>query len=66
VFAVKPNDLVTIQPWTWHQFRATAGGPVGFLCMVNALRDKPRLPSDDDLRELRAYAEVAAFLDAGR
>ena len=33
---VKPFDLVTIPSWTWHQFRATEGEPLGFLCMVNA------------------------------
>ncbi len=24
-------DLVTVPPWTWHQFRATADEPLGFL-----------------------------------
>src|ERR1700723_671088 len=32
---VKPFDLVSIPAWTWHQFRATANEPLGFLCMVN-------------------------------
>jgi mannose-6-phosphate isomerase-like protein (cupin superfamily) len=63
VRAVKPHDLVTIQPMTWHQFRATKGEPLGFLCMVNAERDKPRLPSDEELKALRADPRVAAFLD---
>src|SRR6267142_252037 len=27
------NDLVTISPMTWHQFRASKGEPLGFLCM---------------------------------
>ncbi|HLI14211.1 MAG TPA: cupin domain-containing protein [Alphaproteobacteria bacterium] len=55
-------DLITIPAWTWHQFRATAGEPLGFLCMVNAMRDKPQLPSNEDLRELKSHPEVAAFL----
>jgi len=38
---------------TWHQFRASAGEPLGFLCMVNAARDKPQLPSAEDLTGLR-------------
>jgi hypothetical protein len=50
---------------TWHQFRATAGEAFGFLCMVNAERDRPRLPDDDDLRELRRNPAIAAFLDGG-
>ena len=63
VRAVAPHDLVTIPAWTWHQFRATRGEPMGFLCMVNAERDKPQLPTDADLAELRAKPDVAAFLD---
>ena len=37
----------------WHQFRATKGEPLGFLCMVNAERDRPQLPSADDVARLR-------------
>jgi quercetin dioxygenase-like cupin family protein len=60
---VTTGDLVYIPPMTWHQFRATAGVPFGFLCMVNAVRDKPQLPTADDLGELRADPAVAKFLD---
>lgn len=63
VTAVKPHDLVTIPAMTWHQFRATRGEPLGFLCMVNAERDKPQLPTAAELQALRAEAPVAAFLD---
>ena len=56
------RDLITIPPLTWHQFRATADEPLGFLCMVNAIRDKPQLPSPQDLTELRKDPKVAAFL----
>ena len=60
---IKLHDLVTVPPWTWHQFRATGAEPLGFLCMVNAQRDKPQLPSEDDLSRLRQDAKVAKFLD---
>jgi hypothetical protein len=33
--------------------------------MVNATRDKPHLPSDADLKELKADGEIAAFLRDG-
>jgi quercetin dioxygenase-like cupin family protein len=56
------NDLVSVPPWTWHQFRATAEEPLGFLCMVNVDRDKPQLPSDADLAQLKSNPEIAAFL----
>jgi hypothetical protein len=48
---------------TWHQFRAGADAPLGFLCMVNAERDRPQLPQAADLEMLRKDGEVAAFLD---
>jgi mannose-6-phosphate isomerase-like protein (cupin superfamily) len=59
---LEPNDLVTVPPWTWHQFRATADEPLGFLCLVNAERDRPQLPAEADLAELQADPAVAAFL----
>ena len=42
---------------------ATKGEPLGFLCMVNAERDKPRLPNSEELKGLCADPRVAAFLD---
>ena len=59
---VQHGDLITVPPWTYHQFRATLGEPLGFLCMVNASRDKPQLASDDDLAKLQADPDIAAFL----
>jgi len=64
VRAVKPLDLVTIPSWTWHQFRATDGEPLGFLCMVNVLRDRPQVPTEDEVAQLRTIPEVARFLAA--
>ncbi len=60
---VAAPDLVSIPPMTWHQFRASAGEPFGFLCMVNAQRDKPQLPSETELHQLRQNPAIAAFLD---
>jgi mannose-6-phosphate isomerase-like protein (cupin superfamily) len=62
---VKPFDLVTIPSMTWHQFRATDGEPLGFLCMVNALRDKPQLPTEQDLAEFKTHPAIVAFLTNG-
>ncbi len=60
---VAASDLIYVPPMTWHQFKATAGEPFGFLCMVNAKRDKPHLPSENELAVLRQSPAVAAFLD---
>src|SRR4030081_1350093 len=56
------RDLVTVPPMTWHQFRATKGEPLGFLCMVNVERDKPQLPTADDIARMNTNADIAAFL----
>ncbi|MBV9567735.1 MAG: cupin domain-containing protein [Hyphomicrobiales bacterium] len=61
---IELHDLVTVPPWTWHQFRAAASEPLGFLCMVNARRDKPQLPTAADLAELHKDETVARFLGA--
>ena len=62
VYQVATNDLVTIAPMTWHQFRANAGEALGFLCMVNAERDKPQLPSEEERKAMEAKPDVARFL----
>lgn len=64
VRAVKPHDLVSIPAWMWHQFRANAGEAMGFLCMVNHLRDKPQLPDAAALEALRRNPAVARFLES--
>ena len=60
---LKMRDLVTVPPMTWHQFRATGDEPLGFLCMVNTERDKPQLPTADDVARLKRDPAIAAFLD---
>jgi len=62
VRAVRPHDLIGIPAWTWHQFRATGAEPLGFLCMVNRSRDRPQLPTEQELAALGATPAVAAFL----
>jgi len=62
VRAVRAFDLITIPAWTWHQFKASAQEPLGFLCMVNVTRDRPRLPSQADLEMMSANPAVAEFL----
>ena len=62
VYRIGVRDLVRIPPWTWHQFRAAADSPLGFLCLVNRERDRPVLPDASDLTALRTRPEVAAFI----
>jgi mannose-6-phosphate isomerase-like protein (cupin superfamily) len=51
------HDLVTVPPMTWHQFRAAADEPLGFLCMVPTQRDRPQLPDADELSRLSKLFE---------
>ena len=46
-FDIGTHDLVNVPPMTWHQFHASAGEPLGFLCLVAADRDRPQLPDGD-------------------
>jgi quercetin dioxygenase-like cupin family protein len=57
-----PHDLVTVPEWTWHQFHAAADAPLGFLCLVDAARDAPQRPDENDLAALRAVPAAAEFL----
>jgi quercetin dioxygenase-like cupin family protein len=56
------HDVVFVPSWGWHQFRAVDDEPFGFLCAVRADRDRPVLPSEEDLAALRRDPQVAAFI----
>ncbi len=62
VFDVAQGDLVNIPAMAWHQFRATCGEPLGFLCVVNSERDRPQLPGKDELEALLADPAIAGFI----
>lgn len=55
-------DCVYVAPRCFHQFHATAGEPLGFLCVVNRERDRPLLPSQQELAQLQAIPAVARLL----
>jgi quercetin dioxygenase-like cupin family protein len=64
VHPLGPHDLVRVPPWTWHQFLADTDSILGFLCMVNRDRDRPVLPNEADLAELRSIPAVADLIRA--
>ena len=57
-------DLVSIPPMRWHQFRASETEPLGFLCMVDRERDRPQLPTAEDLEQFSSRGDIAAFIRA--
>src|SRR5262245_32791412 len=62
VRAIETRDLITVPAMTWHHYGPTQAEPLVFLGMVNAERDKPQLPSPEDLAKLERNAKIAAFL----
>ena len=62
IYEIGLNDLVYIPSLTWHQFRATTGEPLGFLCLVNIKRDKPELPDAASAAALKALPKVGEFI----
>jgi len=63
VHHVAPHDLIYIPSWAWHQLRAEGEEPFGFLCLVTVERDRPVLPTPEDIETIAASnPEVAAFI----
>lgn len=46
------HDVVFISPETTHQFHADNGEKLGFICIVDRYRDRPTIPSDEELESL--------------
>lgn len=40
---IAPYDCVYIAPGTTHQFRAAGQEPLGFVCVVDRMRDRPQV-----------------------
>ena len=59
---ITPFDLIIVPPLTWHQFRALDDSPLGFLCLVDASRDRPIRPSDRELAVLRNHPGIGPFI----
>jgi mannose-6-phosphate isomerase-like protein (cupin superfamily) len=59
---INTHDVVHIPPFTWHQFRATNGEELGFLCVVSMERDKPQRPTPENLDELGQIPGVTEFI----
>ena len=59
---INTHDVVHIPPFTWHQFRATNGEELGFLCVVSMERDKRQRPTPENLDELGQIPGVTEFI----
>ncbi|MBI4684728.1 MAG: cupin domain-containing protein [Nitrospirae bacterium] len=43
IYEVKPFDMLYFSPHTPHQLKNPFKKPFGFLCIVNAKRDRPKI-----------------------
>lgn len=59
---IETHDVVEIPPMTWHQFRASRGQELGFLCIVSQDRDRPQRPGPTEVEELSRNSAVGAFI----
>ena len=62
IFATQPFDVMYVPPDTPHQFVNDGDEPFGFLCIVDADRDRPRPLSPEELARLRANPATAAVM----
>jgi len=62
VVELAPHDLVRVPSLTWHQFRAAADAPLGFVCLVPCGRDRPERPDAATLAALRLNPTIADFI----
>ena len=64
VHDLKPFDAVYIGKNIVHQFHQTGREPLGFLCMVAARRDRPKLATADQAVDLRRKHKAGKYVRA--
>lgn len=62
VYDARPLDLIYVPPLTPHQFVNEGDEPFGFLCIVDADRDRPQPLSPEELERLRSLPHTAAVM----
>ena len=62
VFNLEINNVIHVPSWSWHQFRASNEETLGFLCLVTCDRDRPTLPTKEDIEALKKNPMVAEFI----
>ena len=45
------HDVIYISPETIHQFHADKNEELGFICVVDRYRDRPKIPDDSTIKE---------------
>lgn len=66
VVPLQMHDVVYVPSWDWHQFRADEDEYLGLLCTVPIERDRPTLPTADEIRTLVADPQIRDFIRTAR
>ena len=61
VVELEPFDAVYVPPMTPHRWINEGAGPFGFLCPVDAERDRPQPLDEDELDALRSNPVTAPY-----
>jgi quercetin dioxygenase-like cupin family protein len=62
VFELEPFDAIYVAPLTPHRWLNAGSDPFGFLCTVDAERDRPQPLDDDEWESLRANPATAPYV----
>lgn len=66
VVAISMHDVVYVPSWSWHQFRADDDDYLGMLCTVPLDRDRPQLPTPQEIKALSADPVIKEFIRTAR
>lgn len=62
IVTLAPFDALYVPPMTPHRFINEGGGPFGFLCPVDAARDRPQPLDETELQVLRSDPATARYV----
>lgn len=65
LFDLEPLDALYVPPLTAHRFMNGGEEPFGFLCPVDAVRDRPQSLDDAELEALRSNPRTAQYVLLG-
>lgn len=51
LYEISKHDIIYISPKTIHQFHADNMQPLGFICVVDNDRDRPKIPDNNSIKE---------------
>ena len=62
IVKLEVNNLLYVPSWQWHQFKSTDNDYLGFLCLVKVERDRPTLPTKEEINQMKENKLVADFI----